>query len=502
MDIAQLAGKTAVSYARWSSGRQSRGSSSARQAKIAAEYAAKARMTLDRSIVDDGISAFTGDNLAAGLGKFLLEIKSGRVSPEVVLLIENMDRFSRRNPVEALPAFLDALRTGLTIVTLQDEMIHSEERYRENSILLIPSLVSMQLAHDESQKKSERLKASWADRVKRIRNGERIPISKVPFWIDQRTQDLNGRADDARAIFQLASEGHGASAITRMVNERGIPSSKGGTWGRGMIQDVLKSKEAFGTLTLNGHEQPHYYPPIVTETVWLAIRHRAARQRRNPQAATDANLFPRLLTCGRCGSAMNVTTSDNGRKRYKYAVCTKRTTSRNDCDARNWPYDTFEAAFVSRLGAILSTPEEPVSISAVASKRDLLLSRIEAAETRQQNAVTSSIEAETASVQRSFREAADTISRQIEVLRRELADVSEREAAQADGLRQVFDIALALEDAEKLRIEDRPKLRGMIAAVVEEISLEAYCPDDINVAVVRLRGRETPFNLVLDDGEH
>ena len=498
MHISELAGKTAVSYARWSSGRQSLGSSSARQTKIAADYAAKARMTLDRSIVDDGISAFSGGNLEAGLGKFLDSVKAGRISSDVVLLIENMDRFSRLNPMDALPRFLDVLKSGLIVVTLQDEIIHSEGRYRENSMLLLPSLVSMQLAHDESLKKSVRLKGSWADRVKRLAAGERIRISKVPFWIDRATQGFNDRADDAREIFLMASHGHGASAITRMMNERGIPSSLGGTWGRSMIQDVLKSKEAFGTLVINGHEQPNYYPPIVSETTWLAISNRARRQRRNPQAATDANLFPRLLICGKCGSAMNVTTTSSGWKRYRYAACTRRTTARNDCDAGNWPYDLFEETFVDRLGAILAAPDDTASLVVEPSERDALIVRIEALEGRKQNAIQSSVEAETADVQRAFREAADVISRQLATLRLELAELAEHDAANREGAGCLNDIAAALEEAQTLRTTDRPRLRGMIAAVVDTITLEPYDREDINVAVVRLRGRKAPFNLVFN----
>ncbi|WP_416796237.1 recombinase family protein [Ciceribacter azotifigens] len=498
MHISQLSGKTAISYARWSSGRQALGSSSARQTKIAAEYAAKAKMVLDGSIVDDGVSAFTGDNLEAGLGKFLDSVRSGQVPSDVVLLIENMDRFSRRNPMDALPTFLEVLKTGLIIVTLQDEMIHSDERYRENPMLLVPSLVSMQLAHDESLKKSIRLKGSWADRVKKIAAGERIPISKVPFWIDRKTQGFNNRVDDAREIFRLAAEGHGASAITRAINLKGIPSSLGGTWCRSMIQDVLKSKEAYGTLVIRGHEQPDYYPPIVSETVWLAIRNNARKQRRNPQAATDANLFPRLLKCGQCGSPMNVTTTSSWGKRYRYAACTGRTTSRNDCGAGNWPYDLLEEKFVGHLGAILATPDEPMSLTAEVSERDTLLTRLEALEVRKQNAIQSSIEAETADVQRAFREAADGFSRQIAAMRLQLAELAEAAASEVNSAARSLDIAAALDEAQTLRESDRPRLRGMVAAVVDAVTLEPYHRNDINVAVVSLRGRQRPFNLVFE----
>lgn len=498
MHISELTGKTAVSYARWSSGRQSRGSSSARQTKIATDYAARAGMILDRQIVDEGVSAFSGSNLEAGLGAFLNGIRSGDLSPDLVLLIENMDRFSRLNPVDVLPIFLEVLKTGLTIVTLQDEAIHTEAKYRDNSMLLVPSLVSMQLAHDESRKKSVRLKESWSDRIKRIASGERVPISKVPFWIAQETQEFNARADDAREIFRLAATGHGASAITRLINEQGMPSSRGGTWGKSMVQAVLKSKEAYGTLVIKGHEQPNYYPALISETTSLAISNRARRQRRNPQTSTNANLFSRLLICGGCGAPMNVTTTSAGWKRYRYASCSMRTTARNDCTARNWPYDFFEEQFVGRLGWLLARQPEVTSSSVEPSERDELVERLEALNARRESAIQMSIEAETPENQRSFRMAADKLSKDAEALRERLVELSADAAMEAEATARVPDITVALKEAEAMRKNDRSALRNLIASVVEKITLEPFADGDINVAQVRLRGRRHPHNLVFD----
>lgn len=490
MHISELGGRTAVSYARWSSGRQSLGSSSARQTRIATEYAARAGMQLDYSIVDDGISAFSGGNLEAGLGKFLERLRSGEISPDIVLLIENMDRFSRMDPMDALPAFLSVLKTGLTIVTLQDEMIHSEARYRENSMLLIPSLVAMQLAHDESRKKSTRLKASWDDRVRKLQRGERIAISKVPFWIDRETQQLGSRSEDASEIFRLAAAGHGASAITRLINERGIPSSRGGTWGKSMVQDVLKSKEAFGTLVMKGHEQAGYFPPIVSEAVWMSIANRARGQQRNPQASTNANLFSRLLRCGCCDSPMNVTTTSSRGKRYRYASCDRKTTARNECDAPNWPYDALEDAFMKRLWAIL-TLTDPATALSEPGEADGLRIKMETLEAQKGRAITSSIAAEAEDVQTAYRQEADRLSREISTMRGRVAELAEREAVSTYADEQVQSVVQDMKEVQRLWKEDRSALKGMIANIVKSIHLERFHPKDFNLARVRLRnGKE------------
>ena len=96
-----LKGRTAISYARWSSGRQSDGDSLRRQTEGAERFCAQHGLTLDHSLIDDGVSAFKGANLEASLGKFLKDIEAGVISRDVVLIVENMDRVTRINPTKA-----------------------------------------------------------------------------------------------------------------------------------------------------------------------------------------------------------------------------------------------------------------------------------------------------------------------------------------------------------------------------------------------------------------
>jgi DNA invertase Pin-like site-specific DNA recombinase len=493
-----LQGRDAVSYARWSSGRQATGSSLERQNQRAIEYCAKEGMTLLTSVVDSGVSAFTGDNLNAGLGRFIESVRDGTVSSSVVLLIENLDRFSRMNPMDVLPAFTSALDTGLTIVTLHDGRIHTRDVYRANIFHLMQSLMSMQLAHEESKKKSERGKGAWDARVNKLKAGQRVPISKVPFWIDQKTQKLNDRADDARQIFQLAVEGSGASAITRIINERNIPSSRGGTWGKSMVQSVLKSKAAYGAYILGDHEQLGYFEPLISESAWLAIENRARRQRRNPQTATDANIFSRLLYCGGCGAPMSVTTTTAGGKRYKYASCSMRTAARNGCTAPNWPYEPFEALFVDRMAHLLEDTQAQPLTASEPGERERLQVQLESLEARMESAVQSSIDTNVETVRRMYLRSAETLDGRIAATRYQLGELAVIEQEREGALAVTVGVISALKEARRMRRENRPLLKHMVASVVRKIHLQPFDREDINVAEVELRSGGVN-NMVFED---
>ncbi len=488
-----LHGREAVSYARWSSGRQTVGSSLERQTQRAREYCVRTGMTLLSSIVDQGVSAFTGSNLNAGLGRFIDGIRSGAVSSNVVLLIENLDRFSRMNPMDVLPTFTSALDTGLTIVTLHDERVHTRDLYRENVFQLMQSLMSMQLAHEESKKKSDRGKGAWAARVEKLKRGERVPISKVPFWIDQSTQGFNARVDDAHLIFQLAKDGNGASVITRTLNERGIPSSQGGTWGKSMVQDVLKSKAAYGAYEVKDYEQRDYFPPIIDEDTWMAIAARAASQRRNPQAAKTANLFPRLLYCAECGAPMNVTTTSAQGKRYKYASCSMRTTARNNCTAPNWPYDKFERRFVDKVAELIGDTRRQPTDTPERTEAASLQSQLEALLTQQQNAIDLSIATEQEQVRTQFLRRAEALGREIASIQRRLADITALAAEKRTADGQTERVLSALKEARIMRRNDRVGLQSIIASVVRSIRLQAFDRNGVNVAEVEMRKGDVDF---------
>jgi DNA invertase Pin-like site-specific DNA recombinase len=91
-----------------SSQQQLKGDNLRRQLELSREYADRNDLLLDGTLRDIGISAWAGDNIKDGaLGRFVTMIKSGEVKRGSYLLVESLDRLSRRQVRFAAPPLLN-----------------------------------------------------------------------------------------------------------------------------------------------------------------------------------------------------------------------------------------------------------------------------------------------------------------------------------------------------------------------------------------------------------
>ena len=119
----------AYSYLRFSTPEQLKGDSLRRQSEAVRAYADRHDLELSEENFEDlGLSAFRGRNMVEGsLGVFVEAVKSGRIKPGSVLLVESIDRLSRDRIMAALGRFSDILGLGVDIVTLTDGRRYSAE---------------------------------------------------------------------------------------------------------------------------------------------------------------------------------------------------------------------------------------------------------------------------------------------------------------------------------------------------------------------------------------
>src|SRR5215467_8048793 len=84
-------------YVRWSSDQQESGDTLHRQVDVITAYAAKEGWTLPDFIRDEGLSAWTGENVSRGnLGKLLKDAEAGKLPKGSIIIAERQDRFCRR----------------------------------------------------------------------------------------------------------------------------------------------------------------------------------------------------------------------------------------------------------------------------------------------------------------------------------------------------------------------------------------------------------------------
>src|SRR5262245_45267409 len=109
----------AYSYVRFSTPQQAAGASLQRQTEKAAKFASEHGLVLDTELkmTDAGVSAYRGKNARTGaLGDFLEAVDKGYVPRGSYLLIENMDRLSRDDILEAQTLFQQLILKGINLV--------------------------------------------------------------------------------------------------------------------------------------------------------------------------------------------------------------------------------------------------------------------------------------------------------------------------------------------------------------------------------------------------
>jgi DNA invertase Pin-like site-specific DNA recombinase len=391
--------RTAFSYLRYSSTEQSAGDSVRRQVYLRDMMVKKHGWTLDDklSLLDLGVSAFRQANLREGpLARFLEAVKGGRVPPGSVLIIENIDRFSRANPMDSLPVVCELLNHDVALATVQPERVYERGTDGSSAMLVaMELLVHLTRANSESEAKSSRSKANWQEKRKRAAAGGPHLTRMVPHWLVPKEDGTGFEIDKAKAqvirlVFRLCADGFGGVKLIRQLNAKNIPSIADGgpRWNVAYVRRIVTSREVLGEFqpcrcevrvhpktkrstrksVPDGDPIPGYFPAVVTEAEFYAAQAALAsrRGRKGRVGERVTNLFTSLVYSAASGYVMFIYTYNTpyGKKRI-YLQPSERF-SGGDGKGRLVPYEAFERA---ALHAILELSPDDVSDSGVAEAR-------------------------------------------------------------------------------------------------------------------------------------
>lgn len=287
----------AISYVRFSTGKQAYGSSLERQQQMIASWLERhPEFTLSSLKYKDlGRSAWKGDHLEHGFGQLLQAIEDGIIKRGDAILIEAMDRAGRLAPMDMLTLINKILSAGVTIHTLADHMSYDSQNVnRENLFMLIAKI---QQAYEYSQELSRRLKASYRARREKAKDGQGVK-RRVPVWL---TKDRQLNAQIAPYIVQ-AFEDYAAGLGERRILKRlrgkhpAFAKLNGST-----IKRWFANKTAIGYW----NDIPNIYPAVVDRELFYRVQDRM-KTGYKPASAPTRYLLSGLVKCGECGSNMNV----------------------------------------------------------------------------------------------------------------------------------------------------------------------------------------------------
>ena len=333
--------------------------------------------------IDNG---YTGTNFdRPNWERMMADVKSGRIN---CIIVKDLSRLGR-NYIET-GRFLERIcpKLGIRFISVNDNYDTAEIKSQDEFAASLKNIVNDYYAKDISLKSGSALKA------KRQR-GEYIgsyaphgylkdPSNKNHLIINPETAPV------IQQIYQWRAEGLGYGTITRMLNERGIPSpgryrfehgivtnnnKKGSSllWNRHALTDILRNIVYIGHLAqgkctaslargIPVHRTPesewdivyHTHDPIITEELFNQVqeinRSRADAYNANYGACSHLpkgdNPYRERLVCADCGTQMKLyrNLSKNHKKAYFTYICptyeehqelrcTKKTIRSNDLDA-------------------------------------------------------------------------------------------------------------------------------------------------------------------------
>lgn len=306
------------SYLRFSDPKQAAGGSVDRQLQYAQRWAKERGMMLDTSLSmrDEGLSAYHQAHIRKGaLGVFLKAVDDGLIPVGSYLIVEGLDRLSRAEPILAQAQLGQIINAGITVVTASDGKEYNREGLKSQPMDLVYSLLVMIRAHEESETKSKRVKASirrqcegWIAGTYRgpVRNG------KDPYWARWNGAQFElhpEMAPAAREAIRLYLAGYGGTKTLRELNASGIELFKD-LASRTSISRMVKNPNLIGikTLAVDGIEYrlEGYYPPLLSEQEYNELLVLSSARSKYK----GFNEIPGIITgidicrCGYCGAAI------------------------------------------------------------------------------------------------------------------------------------------------------------------------------------------------------
>ncbi len=309
-----------------------------RQRSMALDWLAKhPAYHLEESLSDDGRSAYKGHNLSSGaLGDFINRCERGEIPENSLLLVEAIDRISRRSVDEQRELWrkLKELKINIAVAKFGDKIFKWDDKFELGYDIQLT--VMMDLAHQESKQKAERIKAAHE------RNFGKTKSKMCPYWLklnDDKTEYvvIEEKANVVRKIFQMKLDGMGADSIVRSLRKQGIKTSSGRWFNVGTVRKYLKNERVMGWLrkstvvyTDDGRTERHptnrvikdYYPEIVSEEDFNAVQ-MSFRKMSSGKRSKIANPLRGLMECPKCGRVMTLSN--------KWLRCRGRA-SFKDCD--------------------------------------------------------------------------------------------------------------------------------------------------------------------------
>lgn len=206
-------------------------------------------------IRDEGVSAFKDANIspASNLGKFLQDVKDGKIGEGAALVVTSLDRLSRRNAwEESTMQFI--VNSDIAIFDASLNMkFHKDDPFTK----IIMELVGLR-GNNESLVKSIRSKVAWESKLRKALENGQVISNRMPRWLrnqDNRYEVIEEQKTLITFVFDSYINGLSTGEIVSQLDN---------DWRLVTVSKLLRDRRLIGEhVRGNGDVFHNVYPVIV-----------------------------------------------------------------------------------------------------------------------------------------------------------------------------------------------------------------------------------------------
>ena len=314
---------------------------------------------------DEGISGTSKEKRPALL-RMIADCEAGKIDR---ILVKSLSRFAR-NTTDCLELTRKLLGLGVTIYFEKENL---DTGSMESELLL--SIMSS-LAESESLSISENNK--WSIRH-RFENGT-FKIACPPYGFNSKDGEMVINEEEARWVrwvYAQALSGRSSGAIARELNEKQVPTRRGGNWTGSTIRGMLKNEKYIGDCLFqktysdfrfrrrkNYGDRDQFYIEDHHEAIisrgdfeaagaLLQQRAREKNLKREDQKYYNRYPFTGMLVCGECGRRFKRHINSTGSLKYPVWMCIQHLENAKACPMKSIRECDLECAFTAMMNKLI-----------------------------------------------------------------------------------------------------------------------------------------------------
>ena len=313
--------KNAVIYARFSSHAQNEQSIEG-QLKECYAFAERSGLRIVHEYIDRALTGTTDKR-----PEFLQMIEDSKRKGFQFVVVYQLDRFAR-NRYDSATYKAKLKKNGVRVLSAKENITDDA-----SGILIEGVLESM--AEYYSAELSQKIKRGIAISASKCKFfGGKVPLGykideKKDYVINEETAPI------VRRMFEMLAGGYNYAQIARYMNERGIPTSRGGKWNKNSFHSIFANRRYLGKYIFQGNEIDGGMPRIIDDELFEEVQRVLEKYAQAPSRgkALEEYLLSEKLICGKCGNKMTgISSTSKSKKIHHYYKCVGVTKS--VCDKR------------------------------------------------------------------------------------------------------------------------------------------------------------------------